>query len=329
MRNLRGFCVALSFVLAGIGGTPARAEVVEEIVAKVNDDIITMSELRKAEEEILAEIYRRFTGAELDRELKKAREQLLRRMIDRKILLHRAERMFDVAKLGDAILQSFKEQQGIASDEELARLLAAENLSVADLKKRLIDMYAPNEVERYEVADRVSVGEKEIRAWYDEHLEEFRAREEATVREIVLLAEGKDRAAVREDAERIRARAAAPGADFAAIAAETSDAGTKKDGGLLGVVSRGDLAPALERAAFATPPGEVSPVLEAEHGFHILKVESRTDATLRSFEDVREEIRKRLYERKFDEAYAEFLKKAWAEAEIWVAPKYIGRLSRP
>lgn len=329
MRVLRGFCFAAASAAAVIGALPARAEVVEEIVAKVNDDVITMSELRKAEEDLLAEIYRRFTGAELDRELKKAREQLLRRMIDRKILLHRAERMFDVTKLGDAILQSFKDQQGITNDEELARLLSAESLSVADLKKRLIEMYAPNEVERYEVADRVSVGEKEIRAWYDEHLEEFRAREEATVREIVLLADGENRAEIREEAARIRERAAAPEADFAEIAAEASDAGTKKDGGLLGTVGRGDLAPALERAAFATPPGEVSPVLEADYGFHILKVDSRRDATLRPFDEVREEIRKRLYDEKFDAAYREFLQKAWAEAEIWVAPKYVGRLSRP
>lgn len=308
---------------------PARGEVVEEIVAKINDDIITRSEFEAAEQESVAEAYRLLSGDELDREVERMRNELLREMINRKVLLHRAMRMYDVDKLGSALIDSFLEQQGISNRDELARLLAAESLTEEDLRKRLIEMYAPQEVENYEVRSRVSVSEAEIRQAYDADPDRYRVAAEAVVREIVILAGERGRAAAFELAEVVRARAMAPGADFGAIASEVSEAGTRNQGGLLGKVRRGDLAPALEAQAFDLPVGEVSPAIEADYGFHLLKVESRTDDAKQPFEEVKESIRKEIWSRRYRELNKEFMKRAWEEAEIWVSPKYAARLSKP
>jgi peptidyl-prolyl cis-trans isomerase SurA len=307
----------------------ARGEVVDEIVAKVNDDIITRSEFEAAEQESVAEAYRRLSGQELDREVERMRQELLREMINRKVLLHRATRMYDVDKLGSALIDSFLEREGIANRDELARLLAAENLTEDDLEKRLIEMYAPQEVETYEVRSRVSVSEAEIRGAYDAEPDRFRVAAEATVREIVILSAERGRAAALELAQAARARATAPGADFGAIASEVSDAGTKAQGGLLGVVRRGDLAPALEARAFGLPVGEVSPLIEAEYGFHLVKVDSRTDDAKQPFDEVKESIRREIWSRRYQDLYMAFMKRAWEEAEIWVSPKYAARLSKP
>lgn len=308
---------------------PASGEVVEEIVAKINDDIITRSELEAAEQESVAEAYRLLSGDELDREVERMRKDLLREMIHRKVLLHRAMRMYDVDKLGSALIDSFLEQQGISNRDELARLLAAESLTEEDLRKRLIEMYAPQEVEIYEVRSRVSVSEAEIRQAYDADPDRYRVAAEAVVREIVILAGERGRAAAFELAEAVRARATAPGADFGAIASEVSEAGTRTQEGLLGKVRRGDLAPALEAQAFSLPVGEVSPPIEAEYGFHLIKVESRTDDARQPFEEVKEAIRKEIWNRRYRELNREFMKRAWEEAEIWVSPKYAARLSNP
>lgn len=319
--------VSVLCAFVSIGGV--RAEVIEEIVAKVNDDVITKSEFEAAEQESVAEAYRRLSGEQLDRELKRMREDLLRQMINRKVLLHRALRMYDVDKLGQALLESFLEQQGISGNQDLARILAAENMTEEELKERLIEFYAPSEIENYEVRSRVAVSDAEIRAAYDANPERFRVAGEAVVREIVILAGERSREEAFELARSVRSEASEPGADFAKLASGVSEAGTRENGGLLGTVRRGDLSPALEEQAFRLPVGEVSPPLETTYGFHILKVESRTEDRVQPFEEVRETLRQELFTRRYEELYEEFMARAWREADIWIAPKYMSRLSSP
>jgi peptidyl-prolyl cis-trans isomerase SurA len=312
--------------MALLGGF-TRADVVDEIVAKVNDDIITKSDLETEEQGTLQELYRRYSGADLDARVADAKKELLRHAIDRRVLIQRAVHLFDVTKMQDFYLESFKDQQNIKSDKELEKLLTAQDMTMADLKKRLVEEFAPQQVVHVEVIERIAVSDKDKRAYYDAHAAEFEIPAEATVREIVLKATDANRAAKRTEAEAVRARAAEAGADFATIATEVSDAGTKKVGGLLGTVKKGDLAAPLEEAAFAIPVGSVSPVIETDSGFHILKVDARTDAAVKPFDDVKADIERQIQNARFDVEYKKYMIKAWSEATIWISPKYQDRLS--
>ncbi len=305
----------------------ARAEVIDEIVAKVNDDIVTKSELEEEEQGTLQDLYRRFSGTELDGKVAQAKKELLRHLIDRKVLIQRAAHLFDMTKMQEFYVQSFREQQNIPSDKELEKMLAQQNMTMADLKKRLIDEFAPQQVVRAEVIERIAVSEKDMRAYYDAHTAEFEVPAEATVREIVVRTGTDGRDAAKAKAEAIRTRVAAPDADFGAVAAEVSDAGTKKVGGQLGKVKKGDLAAALEQVAFSLPVGDVSPVIEAEYGFHILKVDARTEDVIKPYDDVKGDIEGKIQNDRFAPEYQTFIKKAWAEGTIWVSPKYQDRLS--
>jgi peptidyl-prolyl cis-trans isomerase SurA len=326
-RSRNRAVAACLFTLAlAMPGTIA-GEVLEEVVAKVNDDVITKSDLEDREQQVLAELYRAFTGPELDARVAEAKALVLQRMIDDKVLLHRAQKLFDMTKVGDMYLKMFKEQQNL-SDEDLAKALAAEGITADELKKRLVEMSAPSEVIRFEVSDRISIADRDVETYYTAHPEAFSLPAQATVREIVLLAEGDKKEARRAEAEAIRSRVAAPDADFAAIAAEVSDAGTKEKGGLLGTVTKGDLAEALDTASFTLPVGGVSGVMETPYGFHILKVEERTDARLRSLDEVREEVRQKLSNEKFEAGYNAFIVRARSEATIVVMPKYQNRVSQ-
>jgi peptidyl-prolyl cis-trans isomerase SurA len=320
---------ALLLLVAAVTLAPGvvRAEVVDEVVAKVNDDIVSKSELDGEEQALLQQLYQDFSGAELDSKVAYAKAHLLRQLIDRRILIQRAGHLFDVNKMQDFFLQQFLDQQNIKTEKDLEKMLAQENMNLADWKKKLVEFFAPQQVLRAEVTERIAISEADAQAYYDAHSAEFTVPAEATVREIVVTVAGTDRGAAREKAEGIRARAAAPGADFAAIAKESSDAGTKSQGGLLGLVKKGDLAAPLEAAAFSVPVGEVSEVIEVEHGFHILKIDARTDASLKSFATVRGEVEAKLQGERFEEASKAYLKKLWAEATIWVSPKYEARLS--
>ena len=303
------------------------AEVLDEIVAKVNDDIVTKSDLDTEEQALLQELYRLYSGTELDARVVTAKKELLRHLIDQKVLVQRAGHMFDVTKMQEFYLQSFKSQQNIATDKDLEKLLAQQGMTLSDLKSRLVEQFAPRQVVQAEVTERIAVSDKDQQAYYDAHPDAFTVPAQATVREIVIKGSGSDRAAKRAQAEAIRAKLVAPGADFAKIASEVSEAGTKKAGGLLGTVKKGDLAAVLETAAFTQAVGEVGPIIEAEYGFHILKVDARTDAGLRPFADVRTDVEAKIRAERVPLEYAAYMKKAWGEATIWVAPKYQDRLS--
>jgi peptidyl-prolyl cis-trans isomerase SurA len=305
----------------------ARAEVIDEIVAKVNDDIVTKSELETEEDGVVQELYRRYSGTELDGRVAEAKKQLLRHLIDQRVLVQRAGHLFDLAKMQEYYLESFKEQQNIKSDKELERMLTQQGMTMADLKRRLVEQFSPQQVVRAEVIERIAVSEKDMKAYYEAHQAEFTVPAEATVREIVVKSSDSDRDAKRAEAEAIRARAAAAGADFSAIATEVSDAGTKKSGGLLGPVKKGDLSTALEKAAFSVPVGDVSQVIDADYGFHILKIDARVDEGLKPFEDVKSSIETKIQEERFATEYKTYMQKAWTEATIWVSPKYQDRLS--
>ncbi len=310
-----------------IGAGMALAEVVDEIVAKVNDDIVTKSDLDTEEQGMLQDLYRRFSGTDLDGKVAEGKKELLRRLVDRRVLIQRAAHIFDMTKMQDFYLESFKDQQNIKSDRELEKLLAEQGMTLADLKTRLVEEFSPQQVIRAEVAERIAVPEKDARAYYEAHTAEFTVPAQATVREIVIKATDSEREAKRGAAEAVRARVSEPGADFAAVAAEASDAGTKTAGGLLGTVKKGDLAEALEKAAFTIPVGEISPVIEAGYGFHILKVDARTDEAQKPFDDVKTEIENKIQNDRFAAEYKTYMKKAWAEATIWISPQYQSRLS--
>jgi parvulin-like peptidyl-prolyl isomerase len=258
------------------------------------------------------------------------REGLLLEMIDRMILVDHAEALgYDVEKLGDSFYESFRKQQKIESEEELERLLAAEGMTVADLKHRLIENYAPDEVIRFEVRSRISVADAEVEAYYDEHPAEFTIPGQVTFREIVLLAKTDERKAERREAAREIARRAAAGEDFEALARELSEAGTRDEGGLLGPLERKDLSPLLAEVAFTLAPGAVSELLETPYGFHLIKLESRTDERKQAIDEVRDKLRGFLEERKFQTELRAFFDKTRQKSEWCVKPKFRHLLSIP
>jgi parvulin-like peptidyl-prolyl isomerase len=327
MRAVVGICVVCLVIAASLAAfSPARAEVIEEIVAVINGDIITKSDFEEEERMMVADTYRRLTGDELDQQVQEIRDSLLMQMIDRKILVHRAEMLYDTEKMGEVFLDSFKKQQNITDDEELERALAREGMTVEHLKTRLIEMFAPDEVVRHEVGSRIAIGDKEVEAYYTENPDAFRVPAEATLREIVLLAESEERKEERRaEAVALRERAAAA-EDFAALASELSESGTKENGGLLGPVGRGELAMEIDALVFSLPVGEVSKLFETEHGFHIIMVETRRDEGLAPIDEVREGIRRFLEERKYVSELAAFMEEARKEASWCVKPKYVNRL---
>jgi peptidyl-prolyl cis-trans isomerase SurA len=307
---------------------PVRAELVEEIIAWVNGDIITWSEYQGEEQARTAEAYQQFTGEELDRMLEKARSELLLAMIDRKILLHHAQALgYDMPKMSEAYTKAFMQQQQIANEDELRRLAEGDGMTLKQVKDRLLELYAPQDIIDMEVINRISVSDREIEAFYLENQEDLRVAGEVTLREIVLLA---DNDAVKEqrrdEARRVWERASS-GEDFSTLAQEVSEAGTSAGGGKFGPLKRTDLSENLVGPAFTLPVGGVSELMETPYGFHIITVESRMDDRALALDDVKDNARKILEDRKFRAELEAFMEKARSESEWCVKPKHAHRLS--
>lgn len=325
---MRQSITILGVLLLGLTAGPARAELVEEIVAWVNGEIITMSELDEQEQVSVADAYRTYTGEQLDQAVEQIRNSVLLSLIDTKILVDRAARFYDLERMGDIYFKSFMEQQGFTDRETFLERITAEGFTESTLRKRLIDMFAPEQVIQFEVKDRMSVADSALVAYYDDNPELFVEPARATIRELVLLADTPEkRAARRAELDAALARIAAEG--FEAVALELSESGTRDVGGLIEDKQPGDLSALLDSAAFSLPVGQISQPIEMPYGWHVLTVVERTEASTRPFDEVRDLIRQRIMTERYNAEFQAFIEKARDEAEWCVKPKYRSRLAVP
>jgi parvulin-like peptidyl-prolyl isomerase len=299
----------------------ARGEIVEEMVAWVDGDIITKSDLARQESDLIEAVRQRYSGDELRRRLEAVRQTTLLDIIDHKILHHRGQQLWESKEVEESYYRDFRQQQGL-SDEEFEQLLAQEGLTVDRLKHLLSEKFVPDQVREHEVAVSIpGISDLEVRDYYDRHPDEFMAPAEMTLREIVLLAESEaDKANRREEAERVRGRAVAE--DFAAVAREVSDAPTSLDGGLLDPLQQGGPGETIESYALGMDAGQVSTVISAPDGFHIIKLESRSKERLIPFDESSDRARKALQNERYMEQSEAFVEMARGEAEWWVKAEY-------
>ncbi len=325
-RAIRRISCALLLAAILACAPSARAELLEEIVAWVNGDIITKSELEEQEQVMIAEAYKNLTGEELDEAVQTIRSGVLMQMIDTKILVDRASQLYNLQAMADAYYDSFMKQQGFQTEAEFLQAIEAEGFDKETLKDRLIEMFAPEQVVRFEVGERISIGDAEIEKFYLDNPDRFRSEASVTIREIVLMAETPElRAERRPEIEAAVARVEGEG--FDAVAKELSEAGTRAEGGKIEGLERGDLSEKLERVAFELPVGETSDPIEMPYGWHVIHVEERSDESIRPLDEIRERVREALERQRYQADLAAFLKKARDEAEWCVKDSYRDRIA--
>lgn len=320
--------LSLLVLTALLAVVPARAELLEEIVAWVNGDIITMSELQEQEQAMISEAYRGLTGEQLDRAVADIKTGVLIQMIDNRIMVDRAAQLYNLDSMADSYFDGFMREQGYTDKQEFLQVVAQEGFDEESLKERLVEMFAPEQVVRFEVSSRISVSEAAMQAFYAENQDAFRTPASASIREIVIMAETPEKRQERK-AEALEAIERSKTEGFDAVAEQVSEAGTKSAGGLIGGLERGDLSETLEQIAFSLPIGETSEPIETPYGWHILKIESRTDEAVKPLDEIKDQVRKAVESTRYQENLASFLLKARQEAEWCVKPKYAGRLSIP
>jgi peptidyl-prolyl cis-trans isomerase C len=187
----------------------------------------------------------------------------------------------------------------------------------------LITSMKIQELLKQEVNDKINVTPAEVRSYYDEHPDEFKASEEVWARHILIMvppdadeAQRKEALrAIKEAADRIR-----KGESFKEVAKAVSQDGSASDGGNLGYFGRGVMVPEFEEVAFSLKEGEVSGVVETQFGYHLIKVEEKRPGNTIPFEEIKAGIEQMLTRRAAEVRGSEYISNLKAEADIEIIP---------
>jgi peptidyl-prolyl cis-trans isomerase SurA len=335
MNRILTFFVAS--ILAGIpvflsAAAPASAQekgtVVEEIVARVNNQIITRSDLQKADSSLREELAHDCQNCPADKiagEYKDKQKDLLRDLIDQQLLVERAKDM-NLSVETDLIkrLDEVRKQNGLATMDDLEKAVESQGIAWEDYKTQLRNGLLTQEVIRQQVGGRMDIGSDEVKKYYEDHKDQFTRPEQVELGEIFLSTEGKtpeEIAAVRTKADDLHNRVA-KGENFVEIAKRYSEGTTARDGGDLGRFERGQLAPQLEDAVFKMDRNGITDVIQTKTGFEILKVLNHFDAGLQPLDKVEGEITNRLYSQKMEPALRTYLAELREESYVLVKPGF-------
>ena len=297
----------------------AFAETVERIVAKVNGQIITLTELDKEVQSAMEQLGPAPTPEENEARIAELKTQILDRIIDNMLVLQVAEdRGLSVpSRFFQEWKQNIMTEMKIQSEEELVRQVQLQGGSIADLRKRFEDGLLLQEVRRMEVESKVSVSEPEIEERYRLHINEYTDPAKVRLREIVVrfdetneLDQGKKARRIRQDIEQ--------GADFAEVARMHSESGSREAGGDLGFFNDGDLTESLATVAFSLNPGEVSDTIRLDKAFYIIRVEENVEAVTNELSDVRNEVADAIFQEKMSEQMDRFVKQLRERAIVEV-----------
>jgi parvulin-like peptidyl-prolyl isomerase len=318
-----------SAALVALGLTVSlHGEILEQVLVKVNGDIVTKSDFERMQVEFLRQRpeLQNVTAdsPELQKAVAESTPQLILSAVDELLLVQRGRELGYVMTDENfkGVLDNIKKDNNIDTDEKFQEALKQEGMTLADLRRQLEKNMLETRVQQNEVLAKISVTEDEARAFYDAHKNEFTTPSEIMLREILVAVPAADRGvnvaqddAAKAKADDIRHRLLA-GEPFARLAGEVSDASSKASGGLIGPVKVDELAPTLQTSLGKLKVGEVSEVIRMQRGYQVFGLESRTETKVKTFDEARQDISDRIADEKRRGETQKYLEKLRAAATI-------------
>ncbi len=298
--------------------------VVEDVVVRVNDQIISRSDVERAEEQFQQDAAQTHASpAEVD----KAQKNLLRDMIDKQLLISRAKELGLNAD-ADVIrqLDDIRKQNHLDTLDDLEKAAKQQGVSFEDFKAQIRNQILTQQVVREEVGRRLQMSQADELAYYNEHKSEFEQPEQIRLSEILVpLAENAtpDQIATAEaKANDLKSKVMA-GGDFADLAKKFSGGPSAAQGGELGEFKRGALAKVLEDATFSLPVGGSTQPIRTRQGFVILKVSGHVQAGPAPMNAVEQQIQEQLYTQAMQPALRAYLTKLREDSYIDIQPGFV------
>jgi parvulin-like peptidyl-prolyl isomerase len=319
---------AVAAFVALCAAIPLRAEVLEQVLVKVNGDIVTKTEFERLQVELLRqkpELQNATADSPaLQQAVAQSTPQLILQAVDELLMVQRGKELGYT--MGDdqfkSVLDSIKKDNNIDTDEKFTEALKQENMTLADLRKQLEKNMLETRVQQNEVVAKISVTEDEAHAYYDAHKNDFTTPSSLMLREILVNVPADARGvnvatddAAKAKLQDIRNRVLG-GEPFAKIAGDVSDSASKANGGLIGPISMDDLAPQMQQAIGKLKPGETSDVMRLQRGYEIFQLESKTDPVVKGYDAAHTDITDKIAEDKRKVETAKYIEKLRGNASI-------------
>ncbi len=305
---------------------PVGADIVDKIIAVVNEDVITFSGFNAAFEPYRKNIEENYKGDDKETVLKQAREAFLQRLIDNLLIEQEAK------KIGGGIVVKDEEVMGVIKDilardkstmDDFLKKLAREGNSLESVKKDIRNQIMRMRLLRREIKSKIVVSDEEIGEYYNKNRQNYEGKEAVRIKQILLLLPPKANKAMqmklRDQANNLR-KQVKNGESFESLAVKYSQGPEAKQGGDIGFIERGVIIPEVEAIAFSLPLGQVSEVIKSSLGFHIVMVVDKRGAGLKPIAAVREEIKAKIEDEKLDKRYEEWItsirKKSYIEIRL-------------
>jgi peptidyl-prolyl cis-trans isomerase SurA len=288
--KLLGCFLAFGFVCSA-----ADIAVVEEIIAKVNGDIVTRGDIDHSRKSLEAEMRQKgANGITLQQAMALQEKDLLRDRLDQLLLVQKAKDLdIKVDSEMTKYLASLQKESGLADPEKFQDWVHQQTgMPFEDFKADTKNNMLTQHVIRQEVAGRIPVKHEEVQKYYEEHKKEFVRSEQLFLREILVSTDNKDAAgmaAAEKKAKDLVARAR-KGERFPEMARDNSDSLTAKTYGDLGSYKKGDLDPAIESQVWDKPKGYVTDPIKVKAGYLILRVDDHPKEGQAELEEVENEI---------------------------------------
>lgn len=328
--------LSLCLLLIGMSLAPAVLSadtVVEEIVARVNDQIITRSDYQREQQQLAQEAQQQ-DPSHAEQILEQSKKDVLRGLIDRELLLEKGK---ELGITGDTELikrlDEIRKQMKLETMEDLEKAAQAQGVSFEDFKQNTRTDIITQEVIRHEVGGHINVSKEEEQKFYKDHKAELERPEAVKLSEILISTEqaGDDpqklaqaQAKADELLKQIKS-----GAAFEEVAKKESQGPSAAQGGDLGLFERGKLAKQLEDLTFGMKAGEVSPVVRTKQGFVILKVSEHQMPGVPPFSEIEPRVQEAIYMQKLQPALRDYLTRLREEAFIDIRPGFVDTGASP
>jgi peptidyl-prolyl cis-trans isomerase SurA len=303
--------------------SPYGGVVVEGIVARVNDQIITNSDYDRAMKELDDEA--RQHGATMQ-QISEGHKDLLRGLIDQQLWLSKGKEL-GINGETELIqrLNEYRKQYNLDTIEDLEKAAKEQGVSYEDFKANIRNQIITQQVMRDQVGRKIQFTPGEVQRYFDEHKKDYAQPESERLSEILITTSPSD-----DDAKQAAAKAKAAdieaklhqGGDFAQLAKSFSDGSTAGEGGDLGQFKRGTLAPVLETQTFALKSGEYTDPILTKQGLVIFKVTQHVAGGVPEFKDVEQDVEQNFYETRMMPAIRQYLTQMREEAAIDIKPGY-------
>jgi parvulin-like peptidyl-prolyl isomerase len=304
--------VTLGFVILGLTGSLSTSEaVVDRVVAVVNEEVITLSEVDRIIGPFLKEAVKAEDRLQRKEQLNRIRRQALDTLIEEKLM------DYEVKKAGikvtprevEAIVDDIKKQNK-ATQQDLEMALAKEGMTFEQYKTQIEKRVLRTKLVQWSVKVEPKASEKQLRDFYEQNAERYRTPETFRPAHILF---GMPKEAPPEKVREVRKKCQEvldrirKGEDFGEMALLYSQDPSAKDRGDLGYFKKGELLPAFEKELNRLRVGEVGDIIRTEFGFHLIKLLDRRGGTPMPFEEAKERVEREYFQSEMDRALRQFI----------------------